>query len=108
MTASRPLPPRIPTSASNSSAPLRSRRVWIPWACSGDRTYYNAWRFSSSSGDADYFSPQDDAENILGARSRYERLGTSLPKNKIDPFRTQADNMTTLLSAGPFATLEAG
>ena len=38
------------------------------------RTYYNAWRFSSSSGDADYFSPQDDAENILGARSRYERL----------------------------------
>jgi hypothetical protein len=72
------------------------------------RTYYNAWRFSSSSGDADYFSPQDDAENILGARSRYERLGSSLPQNKIDPLRTQPDNMTTLLSSGPYATLKPG
>ena len=74
----------------------------------GNRTYYNAWRFSSASGDADYFSPQDDAENILGARSRYERLVASLPRNKIDPLRTQADNMTTLLSAGPFVTLKPG
>jgi hypothetical protein len=73
-----------------------------------DRTFYNAWRFSSASGDADYFSPQDDAENILGARSRYERLGASLPKNKIDALRTQADNMTTLLSSGPFVTLKPG
>ncbi|MCK7521876.1 MAG: hypothetical protein MZV64_31455 [Ignavibacteriales bacterium] len=61
------------------------------------RTYYNAWRFSSSSGDADYFSPQDDAENILGSRSRYERLAASLPQNKIDPLRIQPDNMTTML-----------
>ncbi len=74
----------------------------------GGRTYYNAWRYSSSSGDAEYFSPQDDAENILGARSRYERLVTSLPQNKIDPLRTQADNMTTLLSTGPFVTLKPG
>ena len=72
------------------------------------RTYYNAWRFNSSSGDADYFSPQDDAENILGARSRYERLVASLPQNKIDPLRTQADNMTTLLSTGPFVSLNPG
>ncbi len=72
------------------------------------RTYYNAWRFSSSAGDIDYFSPQDDAENILGARSRYERLGASLSPDKIVPLRTQADNMTTLLSSGPFATLRPG
>jgi hypothetical protein len=73
-----------------------------------NRTYYNAWFFNSSSGDADYFSPQDDAENILGARSRYERLGASLPQDKIDPLRTHAYNMTTLLSSGPFATLKPG
>ena len=72
------------------------------------RTYYNAWRFSSSSGDADYFSPQDDAENILGSRSRYERLTASLPQNKIDPLRIQPDNMTTMLSTGPFVTLRPG
>ncbi len=72
------------------------------------RSYYNAWRFNSASGDADYFSPQDDAENILGARSRYERLSASLPQEKIDPLRTQADNLTTLLSSGPYATLKPG
>jgi hypothetical protein len=70
-----------------------------------ERTYYNAWRFSSSAGDIDYFSPQDDADNILGARSRYERLSASLPQAKIDQLRTAPDNMTTLLSAGPFPTL---
>jgi hypothetical protein len=74
----------------------------------GLRTYYNAWLFSSASGDADYFSPQDDAENILGARSRFERLVTSLSKDKIDPLRTQPYNLTTMLSAGPFVTLSPG
>ncbi len=73
-----------------------------------NRAYYNAWRFSSASGDADYFSPQDDAENILGARSRYERLSAALPQTKIDPLRTQADNITTLLSTGPFVSLNPG
>lgn len=72
------------------------------------KTYYNAWRFSSSVGDIDYFSPQDDAENILGARSRFERLAASLPQNKIDLLRTQPDNMTTLLSTGPFPSLKPG
>ncbi len=71
-------------------------------------TFYNAWRFGGASGDLDYFSPQDDAENILGARSRYDRLSASLPQGKIDPLRTQADNMTTLLSAGPFESLKPG
>lgn len=74
----------------------------------GAHTFYNAWRFSSSSGDLDYFSPQDDAENVLGARSRYDRLSASLPKAKIDALRLQADNMTTLLSCGPYATLRPG
>jgi hypothetical protein len=71
-------------------------------------TYYNAWRFRSSSGDQDYFSPDDDAENIGGARSRYDRLAMSLAQAKIDPLRTRADNMTTLLSTGPFSSLAPG
>jgi hypothetical protein len=71
-------------------------------------TYYNAWRFRSSSGDLDYFSPDDDAENIAGARSRYDRLAASLPASKIDPLRTHADNVTTLLSTGPFGPIAPG
>ena len=73
-----------------------------------NRTYYNAWMFSSSTGDLDFLSPQDDAENILGARSRYDRLSTSLSPDKIEYARTNALNMTTLLSAGPFPSLGPG
>ncbi len=73
-----------------------------------NKTYYNAWMFSSASGDLDYYSPQDDAENILGSRSRYDRLTTPLPQPKIDYLRTQPLNMTTLLSTGPFSTLKPG
>ena len=72
------------------------------------KTYYNAWRFSSSSGESDYFSPLEDAENVFGARSRYERLASALPQARIDQLRTQPDNMTTLLSTGPFALLKPG
>lgn len=72
------------------------------------RVSYNAWRFRSSSGDLDFFSPDDDAENIGGARSRYDRLTASLPPAKIAQLRVQADNMTTMLSAGPFASLAPG
>jgi hypothetical protein len=72
------------------------------------KTYFNAWRFRSSSGDAAYFSPADDAANIGGARSRFDRLAASLPPDKIVPLRTRADNMTTLLSTGPFRTLRPG
>jgi hypothetical protein len=71
-------------------------------------TYYNAWRYNSSSGDVDYFSPQDDAGVINGARSRFDRLSASLPQDKIAALRTHADNMTTLLSAGPFSSLKPG
>ncbi len=72
------------------------------------KTFYNAWRFRSSSGDAAYFSPADDAENVAGARSRYDRLASSLAPDKIAPLRTRPDNMTTLISAGPFKTLYPG
>lgn len=72
------------------------------------KTYYNSWRFRSSSGDADYFSPVDDAGNIAGARSRYDRLAASLPQIKIDALRLQANNMTTLISTGPFSSLLPG
>ncbi len=73
------------------------------------QTYFNAWRFRSSSGDQAYFSPEDDAGvGSSGARSRYDRLASSLTQDKITPLRTRADNMTTLLSAGPFATLRPG
>jgi hypothetical protein len=72
------------------------------------RTYYNTWRFRSASGDLDYFSPADDAENVGGARSRYNRLAVSLPPDKIASLRTRADNMTLLLSTGPFNTLYPG
>ncbi|MCZ6774947.1 MAG: hypothetical protein O7D34_00645 [Ignavibacteria bacterium] len=71
------------------------------------RTYYNAWRFRSASGEAAYFSPTDDA--LAGeARSRYDRLAASLPIDNITPLRTRADNITTLLSTGPFPTLNPG
>lgn len=73
-----------------------------------NRTYYNAWRFRSSSGDIDYFSPDDDAQNLNGARSRYDRLALSLPPDKIALLRTRPDNMTTLVSAGPFSILRPG
>jgi hypothetical protein len=73
-----------------------------------NRTFFNAWIFRSSSGDPAYFSPADDAANIGGARSRYERLSSSLTPGQIAPLRTRPDNMTTLLSTGPFRQLLPG
>jgi len=70
-------------------------------------TYYNAWRFNTSVGDQDYFSPIDDADNSQ-ARSRYERLASSLPQPKVAALRLNPDNITTLLSVGPFAKLAPG
>ncbi len=70
--------------------------------------YYNAWRFQNSSGDVDFFSPQDDAGTINGARSRFDRLSASLPAAQIAALRTRPDNMTTLLSGGPFSSLLPG
>ncbi|MBM2839877.1 MAG: hypothetical protein HW412_405, partial [Bacteroidetes bacterium] len=76
------------------------------------QSFFNGWRFRTSSGEPAYFSPADDAENIGGARSRYSRLAASLPNtppnNFIDQLRTRADNVTTLLSTGPFSSLNPG
>jgi hypothetical protein len=70
-------------------------------------SFFNSWRFRSSSGDAAYFSPSDDfnADRYL---SRYTRLTQSQPLDKITPLRTRPDNLTTLLSVGPFKTLRPG
>lgn len=71
------------------------------------QTYYNAWRFRSSQGDAAYFSPTDDyvSDRYL---SRFTRMTQSMPLDKITPLRERPDNMTTLLSVGPFKSLAPG
>jgi hypothetical protein len=73
-----------------------------------NRTYYNAWIYRSQTGETNYFSPLDDAGNIGGARSRYDRMSSSMPQQYIDPLRTAAGNYTTLLSTGPFSSLLPG
>jgi hypothetical protein len=73
-----------------------------------NRAYYNAWRFRNASGDPAYFSPVEDAENVSGARSRFDRLASSLAPDRIAALRTRADNVTTLLSTGPFRRLVPG
>lgn len=76
----------------------------------GAKTYYNAWTFATTaSGDIAYWSPRLDFGTVQGERSRYERMAASLPPDKIAPLRTmQPQNMTTLLSAGPFSSLRPG
>lgn len=87
-----PFPPGV-----DSLADLRSK------------TIYNAWRFRNASGaEVHLFSPADDAEAIGGARSRYDRMARSLTPAQIAQLRTRRDNLTTLLSVGPFATLYPG
>jgi len=74
------------------------------------KTYYNAWTFvTTASGDIAYWSPRLDFGSIQGERSRFDRLSASMPPDKIPPLRTmQPQNMTTLLSTGPFRTLLPG
>ncbi len=79
------------------------------------KTAFNAWIFRSSSGQTEYFSPQDDAGNIAGARSRYDRLATPLTAPQIAALRLPRSgggiapsNSTVLLSTGPFNTLRPG
>jgi hypothetical protein len=71
-------------------------------------TYYNAWRFRSSSGDVAYFYPSVDDNNSSPYEGRYQRLKQSLPKHKIDPLRLSPGNYTNLLSVGPFPQLLPG
>lgn len=76
----------------------------------GSKTYYNAWTFATTaSGDVAYWSPRLDFGTIQGERSRYDRMTASLPPDKIAALRTmQPQNMTTLMSAGPFYELRPG
>lgn len=69
------------------------------------RCYYNAWRFRSSSGSQVYFSPDADYKASDPYTSRYTRMAQSLPVSAISPLRTAPGNFTTLLSAGPYTTL---
>jgi len=71
------------------------------------QTYYNAWRFRSSQGDPAYFSPSDDfhSDRYL---SRFTRMSQSMPLDKITLLRERPDNITTLLSVGPFKSLSPG
>lgn len=65
------------------------------------KTYFNAWRFQSSTGDQAYLSPTDDF--ISGSyQGRYTRLAQSIPQDKIDPLRLSPGNFTLMLSTGPF------
>ncbi|MFH0991505.1 MAG: hypothetical protein V1799_15970 [bacterium] len=72
------------------------------------RSYYNAWRFRGSSGVQAYFSPDADYKSSDPFTSRYGRLAQSLPPNLIAPLRAAPGNYTTMLSTGPFSTLNPG
>ncbi len=76
----------------------------------GVRTNYNAWTFSTAAtGEVGYWSPRFDFGSLAGERSRFSRLSASLPPGLITPLRTlQPQNMTTLLSTGPFRSLRPG
>ena len=72
------------------------------------RSYYNAWRFRSSSGAQVYFSPDADYKASDPYTSRYSRMAQSLPASSIASLRTAPGNFTTLMSAGPYTTLRPG
>lgn len=79
-----------------------------------NRTFVNSWIFRSTSGQPEYFSPQDDAANLGGARSRYDRLSASMSPAQVAALRVPRpsgiapSNSTILLSTGPFQTLLPG
>ena len=66
-------------------------------------TFYNAWRFRASSGQAqeEYLSPTDDYYEADHYLSRYSRMTQSMPQYAIDPLRLAPGNFTYLLSTGP-------
>jgi hypothetical protein len=76
----------------------------------GQKTYYNAWTFSTTAiGEPGYWSPRLDFGSIAGERSRFRRISASMPAALIGPLRTlQPQNMTTLLSTGPYRPLRPG
>jgi hypothetical protein len=79
-----------------------------------NRTYFNSWVFRDDGGLVAYRSPQDDAEAVQNARSRFDRLARSLTPQEIAVLRLASPagiapgNFTILLSSGPFSFLEPG
>ncbi len=74
------------------------------------KTYYNAWTFTTTaSGDVAYWSPRFDFGTLQGERSRYDRMTAPLAQDKIAALRTlQPQNVTTLVSSGPYRSLRPG
>jgi hypothetical protein len=71
-----------------------------------NQTFYNAWQFRLSSGDAAYLSPTDDYLEGQPFLSRYSRMTQSMPQDKIDALRLAPKNVTYLLSTGPWHRIE--
>lgn len=69
------------------------------------KTYFNAWKFRTSIGEQEFFSPGLDDEDPNRWMNRYARMTTSMPADKIATLRTAPSNVTLLLSAGPFKTM---
>jgi photosystem II stability/assembly factor-like uncharacterized protein len=73
-------------------------------------TYFNAWRYRSTSGDEVYISPNQDYEMGI-YRSRYSRMAQSMPQAYIDALRRSPiapGNFTYLISTGSFPRLLPG
>lgn len=62
-----------------------------------DTAYFQSWQFRNTS-DPIYFSPTDDIQ-------RYQKLSTSLRRDRIDPLRQTPSNRSFLISTGPFTRL---
>lgn len=65
-----------------------------------DTAYFQCWQFRNTS-DPIYFSPTDDIQ-------RYQKLSTSLRRDRIDPLRQTPSNRSFLVSTGPFTRLNPG
>ncbi|MDI6767229.1 MAG: hypothetical protein QME52_10445, partial [Bacteroidota bacterium] len=72
------------------------------------KTYFNAWRFRSSSGEQEFFSPTVEDEDANRWMNRYARMTTMMPASKYAILRTAPSNVTLLLSTGPFKTMYPG
>lgn len=65
-----------------------------------DTSYFQSWQFRNTT-DPVYFSPTDDIQ-------RYQKLSSSLRRDRIDPLRQTPSNRSFLVSTGPFTRLNPG
>lgn len=72
------------------------------------KTYFNAWKYRLGDGDNTFFSPVLDDEDPDRYKSRYARMTSSIPESKIATLRLAPNNVTLLLSTGPFVTMYPG